>query len=71
MMSFTNQRSALLEEKRSIEFYIRYALAFGELSTQAEAEIHRLATQGEASPRECTLLAVLRDAIQDGCVRRV
>jgi hypothetical protein len=54
-----------------IEFYIRNALAFGALSSQAEAEINRLATLGNLSPHECTLLAVLRDSIQEGHIRRV
>lgn len=54
-----------------LESFVRKTLAFGEISTAAEAKLNHLARQGNVSPRDEMLLAILRDAIQDGCIRRV
>jgi hypothetical protein len=58
-------------EMNNIEAYVRNALTFKELSPGAEAQINQLKASGNLSVRELTLLAILRDAIQDGCIRRV
>lgn len=55
---------------RSLEAWVRTAIAFGELSPAAEAHINQIVAQG-VSEVERRLLALLNDAIQAGCVRRV
>jgi hypothetical protein len=54
----------------SLEEGIRCALVLGELSPGAEAHIRHLATTSK-SHHDQRLLALLQDAIQDGCIRRV
>lgn len=58
-------------EKNNLEFLVRTAIAFGELSPGAEAEIKRLVIEGELTVQDCTMLSILKDAIADGCVHRV
>ncbi len=55
--------------KMNIQFLVRSALAFGVLSPTAEAQINRLVTKGTLSSQEWMLVAVLRDAIEEGRVR--
>ena len=54
----------------SIEFFVRNALNSGILLPAAEAQLQRLVTQGSLSDRDRSLLAILKDAIQDGCIQR-
>ncbi len=54
----------------SIEFFVRNALNCGVLVPAAEAQIQRLVQRGGLSERDRSLLAILRDAIQDGCIQR-
>lgn len=53
----------------SLEDQIRTALDTGELSTVVEAQIKSLSATGDLSEQEQTLLQILHDAIQDGCIR--
>jgi hypothetical protein len=66
MLTSTNDN--LNTNKNSIKLLVRSALAFGVLSTTAEAQINLLVTKGTLSSQEWLLVAVLRDAIQDGRV---
>ena len=54
----------------SVEFFVRNALSSGLLSPAAETQIHYLIQQGGLSDRDWSLLAILRDAIADGCINR-
>jgi len=54
----------------SIEFFVRNALSSGLLSPAAETQIHYLLERGSLSDRDRSLLAILRDAIADGCIHR-
>lgn len=57
-------------QARSLEPWVRTAIAFGELSPAAEAHINQIVAQG-VSEVDRRLLSLLNDAIQAGCVRRV
>ncbi len=59
------------QQQHSIESLVRAALSIGELSPAAEIEINNLVVRGNLSTLDCTMLAILRDAIQDGCIRRL
>lgn len=65
---------SLLESRstpaQSLEAWVRTAIAFGELSPAAEAHINQIVAQGVGEV-DRRLLALLNDAIQAGCVRRV
>ncbi|MBE9177336.1 hypothetical protein IQ268_01950 [Oculatella sp. LEGE 06141] len=58
-------------EPHYLEYCVRSALAVGELSPAVESHIKRIVVDGNLTPRDRTLLDILRDAIQDGCVRRI
>ncbi|MBW4518383.1 MAG: hypothetical protein KME16_01450 [Scytolyngbya sp. HA4215-MV1] len=70
MPSFTNSSTPLIPNTERIEVHVRSALAFGKISASTEVEIDQLAKQGKLSSHEAILLAVLRDAIQDGSIQR-
>jgi hypothetical protein len=53
----------------SIQVLARPALAFGVLSSAAEAQIDSLVAKGGLSSQDCLLVAVLKDAIKEGRVR--
>ncbi|NEP15416.1 MAG: hypothetical protein F6J97_00755 [Leptolyngbya sp. SIO4C1] len=55
----------------SLESLVRTALSHGELSPGAAAEINRYRTGGRLSAEEQRYLAILEDAIADGCIRLV
>ncbi|NJL22322.1 MAG: hypothetical protein HC895_18315 [Leptolyngbyaceae cyanobacterium SM1_3_5] len=57
-------------QTKSLEAWVRTAIAFGELSPAAEAHINHIVAEG-VSEVDRRLLALLNDAIQAGCVRRV
>ncbi|MBD2091314.1 hypothetical protein H6F67_15820 [Microcoleus sp. FACHB-1515] len=57
-------------QAQSLEAWVRTAIAFGELSPAAEAHLNHIVAEG-VSEVERRLLALLNDAIQAGCVRRV
>lgn len=52
-----------------LEFCVRTALEFGELSPAAQARIAALVVSGNLSQRDRMLLSLLEDAIGDGCVQ--
>jgi hypothetical protein len=54
-----------------LEVCIRCSLETGELTPGMAAHIHGLATQPSLSKRDRTLLQLLEDALQSGCIRRV
>jgi hypothetical protein len=58
-------------ETNNLEFWIRSALTFGELPPSVEAKIQHLIQTDQLSAHDRTLLEILRDAIQDGCIRRI
>lgn len=74
---FVNFISGVLQSSNpdaNLEFCVRNALATGELSPATYAYIQQLTgTAGTANltRRDRTLLAILKDAIQDGCVQQV
>ncbi len=72
MVSFLDRSSShSVSPLTSLESCIRKSLAFGKLSSSTEAQINALVLEGQLSSRDYTLLAILRDALQDGAVRRV
>jgi len=76
-MKHTDRNSTLpdyappLSKTDHLETYIRDALTVGELTPAVEAQIKRIIHVGNLSRRDCALLAILRDAIQDGCIQRL
>lgn len=54
-----------------LEFCVRTALEFGELSPAAQARIADLVAEGNLSQRDRMLLSLLEDAIGDGCIRQI
>ena len=54
----------------SVEFFVRNALSSGVFSPAAETQVHYLLERGDLSDRDRSLLAILRDAIADGCIHR-
>lgn len=54
-----------------LEYYIRLALETGELSPGMEASIQRAIACNQLTPRDAKLLQLLKDAINDGCIRRI
>jgi len=55
----------------NLEFCVRNALATGELSPATSAYIQQVSGISNLTRRDRTLLAILQDAIQEGCVQRV
>jgi hypothetical protein len=55
----------------TLESSIRTALELGELSPGAEAQIQRLATASNLSRHDRCLLALLKDAVSEGYIRRI
>ncbi|MDJ0706794.1 MAG: hypothetical protein QNJ46_26275 [Leptolyngbyaceae cyanobacterium MO_188.B28] len=55
----------------SIESIVRTALSLGELFPGAEAQIERNLQHDNLSATDYRMLAILKDAIADGCVRRI
>jgi len=66
MLTSTNQN--LDANNKNLKFLVRSALAFGVLPKTSEAEINLLVTKRTLSSQEWLLVAVLRDAIEDGRV---
>ncbi|MGF1495630.1 MAG: hypothetical protein ACFB8W_02220 [Elainellaceae cyanobacterium] len=56
---------------RELEGYIRHALTLGELSPGTAARIQSLISTHPLSDHDLTLLAILQDAIRDGCIQLV
>lgn len=54
-----------------LEFCVRNALHVGELSPAAQQHIQRLVDAGNLSSRDFALLAILSDAIEDGCIHKL
>ncbi|MFQ3615671.1 MAG: hypothetical protein SNJ57_06210 [Cyanobacteriota bacterium] len=54
-----------------LEFCVRTALEFGELSPAMQARIANLVAEGNLSQRDRMLLSLLEDAIGDGCIRQL
>ena len=54
----------------SVEFFVRNALSSGVFFPAAETQVHYLLERGDLSDRDRSLLAILRDAIADGCIHR-
>lgn len=69
-MTVTSSDCAHLETNL-VEPIVRTALEFGELTPGAEAQVRWLLTCGKLGARDRSLLCLLQDAIQDGCVRRI
>ncbi|MGJ3254107.1 MAG: hypothetical protein ACFE0J_23685 [Elainellaceae cyanobacterium] len=70
--NFTLPDSSLHSSKTDhLETYIRTALTVGELTPAVEAQIKQIIRVGNLSRRDCALLSILRDAIQDGCIQRL
>jgi hypothetical protein len=55
----------------SIEQVVRSAVELGELSPGAEAQVQRLMLSREMTVRDRSLVRLLHDAIEEGCVQRV
>ncbi|WAL62582.1 hypothetical protein [Thermocoleostomius sinensis] len=55
----------------SLECCIRTALELGELSPGLELQIKQWETQRHLSDYDRTLLTILREAIEEGCIRRI
>ncbi|MCG8367392.1 MAG: hypothetical protein MJA27_29160 [Pseudanabaenales cyanobacterium] len=55
----------------SLEFLVRTALTFGELSPGVEAAIDRVLDGNVLTDREVRLMAILQDAIANGDVKPV
>lgn len=58
-------------ESNLLESHIRTALEIGELSPGLETTIRAWANRYILTERDQTLLQILQDAIESGCVRRV
>jgi hypothetical protein len=54
-----------------LEFCVRNALATGELSPATSAYIQQVRGTSNLTRRDRTLLAILQDAIQEGCVQPI
>lgn len=54
-----------------LESQVRTALDSGELSPGLEVQIRAWASRYTLSERDRTLLQILQDAIESGCIRRV
>jgi hypothetical protein len=68
---FTNVSSALRNSPDAdLEFCVRNALATGELSPATHAYIQQVSSTAHLTRRDRTLLAILKDAIRDGCVQQ-
>ncbi|MBD2070808.1 hypothetical protein H6F93_25385 [Leptolyngbya sp. FACHB-671] len=55
----------------NLEFCVRNALATGKLSPATHAYIQQVSGTANLTRRDRTLLAILKDAIRDGCVQQV
>jgi hypothetical protein len=67
VLAISNQFETVKGSVRSLG---RAALAFGLLTPAAEAEINRSLAKEELSSYDLLVLAVLKDALQEGRVRR-
>jgi hypothetical protein len=67
MLYLINQESTV----NYLEFCIRSALELGELTPALETQINAWVAKGRLSVRDRTMLTILEDAIQEGCIRRV
>jgi hypothetical protein len=67
MLYLINQDSTI----NYLEFCIRAALELGELTPALDKQINEWIAKGRLSMRDRTMLNILQDAIQDGCIRRV
>ncbi|NJN57443.1 MAG: hypothetical protein HC879_08035 [Leptolyngbyaceae cyanobacterium SL_5_9] len=54
-----------------LEFCVRNALATGELSPAISAYIQQVRGTSNLTRRDRTLLAILQDAVQEGCVQPI
>jgi hypothetical protein len=63
-------RPSLLNAK-SLEVLVRTALSSRELSPGVAAEINRYRTSAQLTQEEHRYLAILEDAITDGCIQPV
>jgi hypothetical protein len=69
---FANVSSVLRNNPdTNLEFCIRNALATGELSPATNAYIQQVSSTTNLTRRDRTLLAILKDAIRDGCVQQI
>ncbi|NJL36873.1 MAG: hypothetical protein HC840_05325 [Leptolyngbyaceae cyanobacterium RM2_2_4] len=55
----------------NLEFCVRNALATGELSPATSAYVRQVRDMSNLTRRDRTLLAILQDAIQEGCVQPI
>jgi hypothetical protein len=60
-----------LHHPDTLEACVRTALELGEITPFLQAQVDQIAAQPNLSDRHLTILRVLADAIEDGCIRRV
>lgn len=54
----------------ALETCIRSALETGELLPGVESQLQKIQLDGNLTEKDCSLLDLLQDAIQSGCIRR-
>ena len=61
----------IISANPNLEFLVRTALTFGELSPGVEAAIDRVFDESTLTDRDIRLMMILQDAIANGDVKRV